>query len=238
MIGKNVTIGKYSIIDKEVIIGDNCVIDNFVVINKNVTIDEGCHIHDHAVIGGDPQDLKYKDEETYIEIGKNNTIREFVTINRGTSASYKTIIGNNNLIMAYVHIAHDCRIMNNVIIANQCQLSGHIIIEDYAILGGGSLIKQWCRVGPYAMLTGGSILTKDVPPYALAGRYPVKFLGLNTIGLRRSNFTSEQINTIKNYYNNLYKGKCINNLLQPTNNYEQIIHDFIHDSKFGIITID
>lgn len=238
MIGKNVTIGKYSIIDEDAIIGDNCVIDNFVVINKNVTIDEGCHIYDHAVIGGDPQDLKYKGEETYIEIGKNTIIHEFVTINRGTSATHKTIIGDNNLIMAYVHIAHDCRIMNNVIIANQCQLSGHIIIEDHAILGGGSLIKQWCQVGQYAMLTGGSILTKDVPPYALAGRYPVKFLGLNTIGLIRNNFTSEQIDTIKSYYNNLYKGKCINNSLQPTNNYEQTIYNFIHKSKFGIITVN
>ena len=195
-------------------LADNVVIEPFVTIHKNVEIGEGtwigsnvtimegarigknCRIFPGAVISAIPQDLKFGGEVTTVEIGDNVTIRECVTINRGTNASGKTVVGNNCLIMAYVHIAHDCILGNDVILANAVQLAGHVEIGDSAIIGGLSAVHQFVKIGPHVMVSGGSLVRKDVPPYTKAAREPLSFEGVNSVGLRRRGYTSEKINEI------------------------------------------
>ncbi|HSV88033.1 MAG TPA: acyl-ACP--UDP-N-acetylglucosamine O-acyltransferase, partial [Bacteroidales bacterium] len=199
-------------------IARNVVIEPFVTIHKDVTIDEGTWIGSNvtimegarigknvrifpgAVISGAPQDLKYNGEETVAVVGDNTTIREFVTINRGTSASKQTVVGKNCLLMAYVHVAHDCIIGDNCILANAVNLAGHINIEDFAIVGGLSAVHQFVNIGPHVMISGGSLVRKDVPPYTKAARNPLSFVGINSIGLRRRGFTNEKINEIHEIY--------------------------------------
>lgn len=203
-IARNVVIEPFVTIHKNVEIGEGTWIGSNVTIMEGARIGKNCKIFPGAVISAAPQDLKYAGEETTVEIGDNTTIREFVTVNRGTKESNKTVIGNNCLLMAYVHIAHDCVIGNQCILANAANLAGHITMHDFAILGGLSAVHQFVNIGTHVMISGGSLVRKDVPPYTKAARDPLSFVGINSIGLRRRGFTSEQINQIQDIYRVIY----------------------------------
>jgi len=241
-------------------IADSVVIDPFVTIDGNVEIGEGtricsnvtimdgarigknCLIYPGAVIAGIPQDLKFRGEDTVAIIGDNTVIRECVTVNRGTAAKNKTVVGNNCLIMAYSHIAHDCLIGNNVIVANASQLAGEVIVDDFAIIGGGTLVHQFCHLGPHVMIQGGALINKDIPPYVKAARDPIAYTGINSIGLRRRGFTSEKICEIQDIYRYLYLSNLnfsdaverIEAELPATKERDEIIL-FVRNSKRGII---
>ncbi len=204
-IAPNVVIEPFVTIDKNVIIEEGTRIHSNAVILEGTRIGKNCTIFPSAVIGASPQDLKFVGEESTVEIGDNTTIREFVTINRGTKAKGKTIIGNNCLLMTYVHIAHDSIIGNNVILVNGVQVAGEVTIDDWAIIGGLSAVHQFTHVGAHVMVSGGSLVSKDVPPYVKAGRTPLQYAGVNSIGLRRRNFSDDQIREIQNYYRILFQ---------------------------------
>lgn len=199
-IGNNVTIAPFVYIESDVIIGDNCVIDANATICQYTQLGNNCHVFPSAVIGAIPQDLKFRGEETWTIIGDNNVLREFVTVHRGTASKGKTLIGNNNLIMAYCHVAHDCELHNNIIMSNATQLAGEVIVDDFAIIGGGSLVHQFTHIGSHVMIQGGSKVNKDIPPYAIIAREPIAFCGINSVGLNRRGYTSEQIHTIQEIY--------------------------------------
>ena len=203
-IAKNVVIEPFVNIEKNVIIGEGTWIGSNVTIMEGARIGKNCKIFPGAVISAIPQDLKYDGEETLVKIGDNTTIREFVTVNRGTKANMETIVGNNCLLMAYVHIAHDCIVGDNVILANGATLAGHIEIQDWAIIGGLAAVHQFVQVGRHAMISGGGMARKDVPPYTKAGREPLSYVGINWVGLRRRGFTMEQINQIQEIYRIIY----------------------------------
>lgn len=203
-VADTVVIEPFAAIDKDVIIGEGTWIGSNVTIMKGARIGKNCRIFPGAVISAIPQDLKFKGEYTTVNIGDNTTIREFVTVNRGTKASNETIIGNNCLLMAYVHIAHDCVIGNNCIIANSTSLAGHITVGDWAIIGGLSGVHQFVNIGSHVMISGGSLIRKDVPPFTKAAREPLAYVGVNSIGLRRRGFTSEQITNIQDIYRILF----------------------------------
>ncbi|MEM7039716.1 MAG: acyl-ACP--UDP-N-acetylglucosamine O-acyltransferase [Bacteroidota bacterium] len=203
-IGKNVTIEAFATIAGDVEIGDNCWIGPNVVIDDGARIGKNTRIFPGAVISTIPQDLKFSGEYTTVEIGDNCTIREFATVNRGTSDSYTTRVGNNVLIMAYAHIAHDCQILNDAVIANAVQLAGHVKIGEYAIIGGMSAIHQFTRIGRHAILQGGSLVGKDVPPYTKAARYPLRYMGVNSVGLRRRAYEEDHIREIQEIYRILF----------------------------------
>ena len=186
-------------------LGKNVTIDAFAYIDDNVILGDNCHVFPSAAIGCVPQDLKFRGEETWTIIGDNCVIREFATIHRGTASKGKTVIGNNNLIMAYCHIAHDCVLGNNIIMSNVTQLAGEVEIDDFAVIGGGSLVHQFTHIGAHVMVQGGSKIGKDVPPYIIAGREPLSFFGINSIGLNRRGFTPEQIHTIQEAYRLIYQ---------------------------------
>jgi len=214
-LAKNVVIEPFVNIEKNVEIGDGTWIGSNVTIMEGARIGKNCKIFPGAVIAAIPQDLKYDGEDTLVRIGDNNTIREFVTINRATKANWETVIGNNNLLMAYVHVAHDCIIGNNCILANGCTLAGHISIDDWAIVGGLSAVHQFVNIGQHSMVSGGSLVRKDVPPYTKAAREPLSFVGINSIGLRRRGFTSEKINEIQDIYRYIYlKGLNVTQALE------------------------
>lgn len=241
-------------------IADNVVIEPFVTIHKNVEIGEGtwigsnvtimegarigknCRIFPGAVISAIPQDLKFDGEDTTVEIGDNTTIREFVTINRGTKANNKTVVGNNCLLMAYVHVAHDCVIGNNCILANAANLAGHINISDFAIIGGLSAVHQFVNIGQHVMISGGSLVRKDVPPFTKAARDPLSFVGINSIGLRRRGFSSEKINEIQEIYRIIYlrqlnvsKAIAVIETEMPATPERDEIISFITSSSRGIM---
>ena len=242
-------------------IAPNVVIEPFVTIDKNVVIDEGtrigsnacimegsrigknCNIFPGAVIGAIPQDLKFVGEESLAIIGNNTTIREYVTINRGTASKGKTLIGDNCLIMAYCHVGHDCILGNNIIISNATQMAGEVTVDDHAIISGGALIHQFTRIGSHVMIQGGSKVTKDVPPFVTAGREPLSYAGINSIGLRRRGFTNEQIRDIQDVYRYLYQSgthnismalERIQTELPATKERDEILL-FIRNSPRGII---
>jgi UDP-N-acetylglucosamine acyltransferase len=241
-IGKNVTIGNFSLIKDDVVIGNNVVIGSNVLIDNGARIGNNVYIHHGAVISSIPQDLKYKGEETTLEIGDGTVVREYATLNKGTAYSRKTIIGTNCLIMAYAHVAHDCIIGNNVILANGVNLAGHVFIDDHAVVGGLSGVHQFCRIGKHSIIAFHSRVVKDVPPYITAGSYPLKYEGLNLVGLKRRNFSSETINTIKEIYDIIYKSKYnigdaleyIKKNYQLENEIKEIV-EFIETSNRGII---
>ena len=186
-------------------IGKNVTIDAFAYIDDNVILGDGCHVFPHAVIGCVPQDLKFKGEETWTVIGENCVLREFVTIHRGTASKGKTVVGNNNLIMAYCHVAHDCILHDNIIMSNATQLAGEVEVDDFAIIGGGTLVHQFTHIGGHCMIQGGSKVNKDIPPYAIIAREPIAFCGINSVGLNRRGFTPEQIHSIQEVYRLLYQ---------------------------------
>ncbi|MBM6883392.1 acyl-ACP--UDP-N-acetylglucosamine O-acyltransferase [Bacteroides caecigallinarum] len=241
-IGENVEIGPFVYIDKNVVIGDN----NTIMPNANILygarIGNNNRIFPGAVIGAIPQDLKFKGEETTAEIGDNNTIRENVTINRGTAAKGKTVVGNNNLLMEGVHVAHDAIIGNGCIIGNSTKFAGETIIDDYSIISANVLMHQFCRVGGYGMLQGGSRFSKDIPPFIIAGREPIAYCGINIVGLRRRGFSNELIENIHNAYRIIYNsGKNTAEALEqvkqevPMSPEIEYIISFIENSKRGII---
>ena len=242
IIAPDVEIGPFVFIDKNVEIGAGTTIAAHVTILEGTRIGEKCKIFPGAVLGAVPQDLKFKGEESLAIIGNNTTIREYVTVNRGTAAKGKTVIGNNCLIMAYSHIAHDCIIKDFVILVNTTQLAGEVEIDDYAILGGGTLVHQFVKIGAHAMLQGGSKVPKDVPPYVVAGREPLVYSGVNSIGLRRRGFTDEQINGIQDVYRIIFQSKlnttnAIEHAMEtlPRSAERDDIIRFIQTSDRGII---
>ena len=204
-IARNVVIEPFVTIEKNVEIGSGSWIGSNVTIMEGARIGKNCRIFPGAVISAIPQDLKFEGEKSLTIIGDNCTIRECATINRGTSASGKTIVGNNCLIMAYAHIAHDCVIGNNCVIVNSVALGGHVTIGDYAIIGGLSAIHQFVSVGKHAMVSGGSLVRKDVPPYIKAAREPLSFVGINSIGLRRRGFSDDKIKEIQAIFRILFQ---------------------------------
>jgi len=203
-VAENVVIEPFVTIDKDVIIGEGTRIGSNVTILPGTRIGKNCNIFPGAVIGGIPQDLKFRGEYSTVEIGNNTTIREFVTVNRGTAAKSKTIVGNNCLLMAYVHIAHDCVVGNSVILVNNTQLAGEVVIDDYAILSGMTAVHQFVHIGSHVMVAGGSLVRKDIPPFIKAGRDPLAYEGINSIGLRRRNFSNEKIREIQDIYRYIY----------------------------------
>ncbi len=203
-IAENVTIGPFVSIDDDVEISEGTWIGANVSIMSGARIGKNCRIFPGAVISAIPQDMKFNNEKTQVIIGENTTIRECVTINRGTSASYKTVIGNNCLIMAYSHIAHDCVIGNHCILANSANLAGHVVIDDWAIIGGLCAIHQFSHIGAHVMISGGSLVRKDIPPFIKAAREPLSFVGINSIGMRRRGFSNAKINEIQEIYRVLY----------------------------------
>jgi UDP-N-acetylglucosamine acyltransferase len=220
-LSSNVEIGAYSYIDEDVIIGEGTKIGPNVTIFKGSRIGKYCKIFPGAVIGAEPQDLKFEGEYSTVEIGDNTTIRECATINRGTKVTGTTKIGNYNLIMAYVHVAHDCVIGDHCVLSNSTNLAGHVIVEDYVIFGGMCAAHQFLRIGKHAFVAGGTMLRKDVPPYVLAAKDPAVFAGINSVGLKRRDFSLEEIHLIQDIYRYLF-----NNGLNTTQAIEKIMEDF------------
>ena len=241
-IASNVVIDPFVTIDKNVEIGEGTRIGSNVTILEGARIGKNCTIFPGAVISAIPQDLKFKGEETVAIIGDNTTLRECVTVNRGTASKGKTVVGSNCLIMAYCHIAHDCVIGNNVIMSNATQVAGEVVIDDYAVVGGGALIHQFCHVGSHVMLQGGALVNKDIPPYVKVGRNPISYAGTNSIGLRRRGFTNEKICEIQEIYRYLYLSGLNNSdaveLIEaelPASKERDEIIMFVRNSQRGII---
>jgi len=240
-LGNNVTVEPFAVIHDNVAIGEGSHIMSHAVLMPYSRVGKECRIFPCAVIGAIPQDLKFVGEETTAEIGDYTTIREYVTINRGTKDKFKTVIGTNCLLMAYVHIAHDCIVGNNVILANGVQLAGHVEVGDYAIIGGLAAANQFTRIGAHTYIGGQSAIRKDVPPFVKAAREPTSYMGLNIVGLQRRKFLPEQIQVISEIYHILFiqnhstskAVELINKL--PDSALKKEILSFIEHSKNGII---
>ena len=241
-IGDKVRIDSFSTVFDNVTIGDGTRIHPNVTIYPNTIIGKNCEIFPGAVIGVTPQDLKFEGEDTFVEIGDNTVIRECVTIHRGTKDKWKTVIGSNCLLMTYVHVAHDCQIGNNVILASYVGLSGHVIIDDYAILEGKVAAQQFVRIGKHSFVGGASLVRKDIPPYVKAAREPLTFAGVNSVGLRRRGFSSDDVRGIEDFYRTLYvqnnnvsKGLSIIKETMEESRLTTELIDFIESSDKGII---
>lgn len=242
IIGENVTISPFSSVYEDVEIGDGTWIGPNVTIMSGARIGKNCKIYPGTVISGEPQDLKYEGEKTLTYIGDNTTIRECVTVNKGTNALGYTKIGDNCLIMATAHIAHDCVVGNNVVIVNAVGLAGHIEVGDFAFIGGYSAVHQFTKIGEHAFVAGATQIRKDVPPYVKAAKNPVTYAGVNAIGLRRKGFSSEEIFEIQGIYRILYQQKnnvsqAVEQILEkfPDSHYREVILNFINTSDRGIM---
>jgi UDP-N-acetylglucosamine acyltransferase len=241
-LGKGIYIGPFTVIEGNVDIGDNTFIDSHVVIKGNVKIGDGNRIYSGARIGFPPQDVKYQGEESYVEIGSGNIIREFVTIHKATGRDNKTIIGNRNFLMAYSHIAHNCVIGDEVIIVNGAQLGGHVEIEDGAFISSYVLVHQFVRIGKFCIIGGGTNVKMDVVPYALCyGEPDARIRGINTVGLKRRGFKGERIDNIKRafrilFFEGLNTTQALKKLEEVFSDNGDIVHliDFIKKSKRGI----
>ena len=241
-IASNVVIDPFVTIDQNVEIGEGTRIGSNVTILEGARIGKNCTICSGAVISGVPQDLKFRGEDSVAIIGDNTTIRECVTINRGTASKGKTVVGSNCLIMAYCHVAHDCVIGDNVIMSNATQVAGEVVIDNFAVIGGGALIHQFTHIGQHVMVQGGALVNQDIPPYVKAGRDPISYAGINSIGLRRRNFSNEQIREIQEIYRYLYLSGLNNSdaverieaELPASKERDEIIM-FVRNSKRGII---
>ena len=241
-IGENCTIGPFCFIDKGVELGDNNELMNSVTLLKGTTLGSGNILFPGAVIGAIPQDMKFKGEDSVVVIGDNNKIRENVTIHRGTASKGITKVGNNNLIMENAHIAHDCEFGNGIIMGNSTKLAGEVIVDDNAIISATVLVHQFCRIGGYTMVQGGTRTSMDVPPFVIAAREPVAYCGINLVGLRRRNFSNDLIGDIHNAYRIIYNSNLrIPEALQQIRETItvgpeiQYIIDFVGDSRRGII---
>lgn len=241
-IAKNVVIEPFTTIHNNVEIGEGTWIGSNVTIMEGARIGKNCTIFPGAVISAIPQDLKFTGEDSLAIIGDNTTIRECVTINRGTIASGQTVVGSKCLIMAYAHIAHDCKVGNNVVIANACALAGHVTVGDFAVIGGLTAIHQFITIGEHAMISGGSLVRKDVPPYTKAAKEPLSYIGINSVGLRRRGFDSDKIREIQNIYRILYQKNYNNSQalsiieaeVEATPERDEIIQ-FVRNSSRGIM---
>lgn len=241
-VAKTVVIEPFVNIEKNVEIDEGTWIGSNVTIMEGARIGKNCRIFPGAVISAIPQDLKFKGEDSIVRIGDNTTIREFVTINRGTKANYETVVGDNCLIMAYAHIAHDCIVGNNCILANAATLAGHIEIDDWAIIGGLVAVHQFVKIGAHTMISGGSLVRKDIPPFVKCAREPLSYVGVNSIGLRRRGFTNEQINQIQDIFRIIYlKGYNVTQSVEiieakiPATTERDDILSFISRSSRGIM---
>ena len=241
-IDSGVVIDPFVTIDCNVEIGEGTRIGSNVTILEGARIGKNCKIFPGAVIGAIPQDLKFQGEDTLAIIGDNTTLRECVTVNRGTASKGKTEVGSNCLIMAYSHVAHDCKVGDNVIISNATQLAGEVVVDNFAVIGGGTLVHQFCHLGAHVMIQGGALINKDVPPFVKAAREPISYAGVNSIGLRRRGFSSESIRDIQDIYRYLYLSGLnvtdaisrIEAELPATPERDEIIL-FVRNSKRGII---
>lgn len=240
-LGDNNIIGPFCYIDADVVIGDNNVFQNSVTLNQGTRLGSGNEIFPGASISTKPQDLKFKGEITTCEIGDNNSIRENVTISRGTASKGTTKVGSNNLLMENMHIAHDCVIGSNCIIGNSTKFAGEVVVDDCAIVSGSVLVHQFCHIGGYVMIQGGSRTSQDIPPFVIAGKEPIKYAGLNLIGLRRRGFSLETIELIRKAYDILYsKGLLKEGIAEikatlPMIKEIEYIIDFVETAQRGII---
>lgn len=242
VIGNNVVIEPFATIQKDVIIGDGSWIGPNAVIWEGSRLGKNVKVYPGASVSSIPQDLKFAGEKSETFVGDNTVIRESVTISRGTVDKHKTVIGKNCLLMAYVHVAHDCIIGNNCVLVNAVQVAGHVTIEDWAIIGGASALHQFVKVGAHVMLSGGSLVRKDVPPYTKAAREPLTYAGVNTIGLRRRGFSSDKISEIQEVYRYIFlKGLNNSKALDfvekeiPASTERDYIIQFIRSSERGIM---
>lgn len=241
-LGGNVTIEPFAFVDANTEIGDGTLVMSGANIRSGSRVGKSCRIFPGAVIGGIPQDLKFKGEDTLAIVGDGTTVRECATVNRGTASKGKTVVGNNCLLMAYSHIAHDSSLGNSIIVGNATQLAGEVEVEDFAILSGGTLVHQFTRIGAHVMIQGGTRLGKDIPPFIIAGREPVCYSGVNLIGLRRHGFSNEKINEIQEIYRIIYQAgynftdaiKKIEGEFEKTPEMELIV-DFVKNSPRGIV---
>jgi UDP-N-acetylglucosamine acyltransferase len=241
-LGENVIVDPFAFIAGNVTIGDGTWVGPNATIMDGARIGKNCRIFPSAVVSGIPQDLKFRGEESTAEIGDRSVVREGVTVNRGTAAVGRTIVGNDCLLMAYAHIGHDCNIGNNCIIGNSCGMAGEVKVDEWAILSGGSLVHQFTHIGAHVIVGGGSKVRTDVPPFIKADREPLSYLGLNSVGLTRRGFEKERIDEIHNIYRAIYqKGmnfsqalEYIENEFTPSPDRDYII-EFIRKSERGII---
>lgn len=241
-IGKNVVVEAFTTIGGDVEIGEGSWIGPNVTIMDGTKIGKNCKVFPGAVLGGIPQDLKFDGEDTFVYIGDNTVIREAVTVNRGTKALGYTKIGNDCLVMATAHVAHDCVLGNNVIIANACGIAGHVEIGDYVVMGGLSAVQQFCKIGKHVMISGGSLIRKDIPPYVKVARDPISYAGINSVGLRRRGFNNDKIFEIQKIYRAIFQMKMntsqaiefIEKEMLPTVERDEIL-TFIQNSPRGIV---
>jgi UDP-N-acetylglucosamine acyltransferase len=241
-LGKDVKVEAFAWIDKNVVIGEGTWIGPNATVMSGARIGKNCKVFPGAVVSAIPQDLKFKGEETTAEIGDNTILRECVTVNRGTASKNKTIVGNNCLLMAYVHIGHDSVLGNNIIISNSTNIAGEVIIDDFAIISGNVNIHQFVHVGGHVMISGGSLVRKDVPPYITVAREPLSYVGLNSIGLRRRGFSNERITQIQEMYREIFiKDQNVAQALEyiesevPDSEEKEYVLNFIKTSERGII---
>jgi len=240
-IAEDVEIGPFAIIEADVVIGSGCRIASNVLLASGARLASNVRVHHGAVVGTIPQDLKFEGEKTTAEVGDNTIIREYATFNRGTKATGKSSVGANCLLMAYSHIAHDCHIGNNVILANSVNLAGHVTIDDYVIIAGIVGIHQFVRIGEHSMIGGMFRVSKDVPPYILAGGQPLKYEGLNIVGLKRRGFTLEQVKNLKEtyrliYQSNLLRSDALKKIKAESSSPEALkVLEFFENSERGVI---
>ena len=241
-IGNNVTIGDFTIIEDDVEIGDNVEIASNVLIGNGARISNNVKIHHGAVVSTPPQDLKFEGEVTTFEVGEGTEIREYATLNRGTKHSMKSVVGKDCFIMAYAHVAHDCFLGDHVILANAVNMGGHVHVGDWAIIGGIVPIHQFTHIGKHAIIGGGFRTVKDVPPYSVAGSVPLRFEGVNSVGLKRRGFSNEQIQNIKDTYDTIYhSGLNVSDAVKKIKDTKEItpevkdILDFISNSIRGLV---
>lgn len=242
-LGKGVVVGPWSIIGPGVTIGDGTEIRSHVLIERNTTIGADCQIHQGAVLGTDPQDLKFHGEETYLEVGDRTIIREYATLNRGTAATLRTVVGDDCFLMTYSHVAHDCQIGNNVVLSNAVNMAGHVMIEDWAIIGGLTAIHQFVRIGAHAFVGGASRTSQDVPPYTKAAGSPMKLYGLNSVGLDRRGVSPEVRKALKRAYriifqSNLPLTQALDQAEAECKELPEVGHfiNFIRKSERGVTT--
>lgn len=241
-LGDNVIVEPFAYVDRNTEIGDGTRVMTQSTVLSGAHIGSNCTIFPHATVGGIPQDLKFRGEDTLAILGDNTIIRECATVNRGTASKGFTKIGSNCLIMAYCHIAHDCVLNDHVILSNSTQLAGEVEIDDYAIISGGALVHQFTKIGAHVMIQGGAKIGKDIPPFVMVGREPITFVGLNIVGLRRRGFTSERINSIQEIYRYLYQSgfnftqarERIEKELPETEDRNYIL-EFVRTSSRGIV---
>lgn len=242
-LGQGVEVGPWALIGPGVRVGDGTVVGPRVLIERDTTVGEDCRLANGAVLGTDPQDLKYKGEQSCLEVGDRTVVREFATLNRGTQVSGRTVVGSDCLIMAYAHVAHDCELGNHVVLANSVHMGGHVLIEDWAIVGGVTPIHQYVRIGAHAFVGGGSRVPQDIPPYCRAAGNPPKLYGLNSVGLERRGFSEEVRRGLKDAYRVLFMGSenlsaALDRAEQEVSAIPEVKHllAFIRASERGITT--